>query len=116
MYLSLRGRIYTRNSSYIDIDEIGEGDEAALLCVTDLVQCCRGDNTPGSGGALGKWFYPNGGSVQVEGSRDNIYRNRGPSVVRLHRRNNIRSPAGLYCCEVPDATNNSQKVCANIGK
>ena len=41
MYLYLHVRIYVSNNSYIDIDEIGEGDVGALLCVTDLVQYCR---------------------------------------------------------------------------
>ena len=36
--------------SSILIGAIGEGDEAALLCITDLIQCCRG--APGEGGAI----------------------------------------------------------------
>ena len=57
MYLSLRGRIYTSNNTYIDIDDIGVGDEAALLCITDLMQCCRASEL---NIALERWFYPNG--------------------------------------------------------
>ena len=47
--------------SSILIGEIGEGDEAALLCVTDLVQCYR--STPGEGGAMGEWFYLKGSLI-----------------------------------------------------
>ena len=116
MHLSLRGRKYIVNNSYFDIDDIGaEGDGAALLCITDLMQCCRGNETDG-GGALGQWFYPNGTNVSIEGNKYDFYRNRGRSVVRLNRRNSARSPTGLYCCEVPDATNTQQRICANIGK
>ena len=100
------------NNSYILIDDIGKGDEGALLCFTDLAQCCNS----ASGRVEGQWVYPRGSLVQVEGSGDNFYRDRGSSVVRLNRRNNPTSPTGLYCCEVPDATNNPQTVCANIGK
>ena len=116
MYLYLRSRIYISNSSHIDIDDIGEGDEAALICVTDLTQCCRvGVDTRGDT-VLGRWFYPNGTDVPVAGEGYDVYSSRGPSIVRINRRNNIRSPTGLYCCEVPDATNTLRRVCANIGK
>ena len=112
VYLSLRG-IHATNNSYVDIDDIGEG--AALLCVTDLTQCCRGIDTPGEGGALGEWFYPNGTDVEIKDSGDDFCRNRGPSVVLLNHRNNAPFPTGLYCCEVPDASNTQQRVCANVG-
>ena len=112
--LFLHDRLVT-NNSYVDIDDIGEGDEAALLCVTDLKQCCRGINTPGGVGALGVWLYPNGTDVLLPGSGDDFYRNRNRSVVRLNRRNNAIFPTGLYCCVVPDSTFTMQRVCANVG-
>ena len=115
VYLSLHGRIYASTNSYIDIDEIGEGDEAALLCITDLMRCCRGIDRLGDP-ALGQWFYPNGINVSIEGAGYDFYRNRGPSVVRLNRRNNATSPTGLYCCGVPDSTFTQHRVCANIGR
>ena len=68
MYLYLHVRIYISNSSYIDIDEIGEGDDGALLCVIDLVQCCcMGVDTLGDT-VLGRWIYPNGTDVPVMGA------------------------------------------------
>jgi hypothetical protein len=116
VYLYLRGRLYVRNSSYIDIDDIGEGDNGALVCVTDLTQCCSvGVDTVGDA-VLGRWFYPNGTDVPVDGYGYAFYSSRGQSSVRINRRNNIRSPSGLYCCEVPDASNTQQRVCANIGE
>ena len=116
MYLYLHGRIYISNSSYIDIDDIAEGNEAALLCVTDLTQCCHEDIDTLGDAILGQWFYPNGTDVPVDGKGSDVYSSKGLSIVRINRRNNIRSPTGLYCCEVPDATNTLRRVCANIGK
>ena len=115
MYLTLEGQHYG-NGSHILIGEIGEGDGTALLCVTDLVQCCRGDDTPGEGGPLGEWLYPNGSLVRLSGSNDDFYRSRGPGSVLLNRRNNAMSPIGLFCCVVPDASSTDKTTCINIGE
>ena len=115
MYLSLHGIPIITNNSYVDIYDIGEGDEAALLCITDLVQCCYHADTPHGVGVLGQWFFPNGSAVQSKGAGYDFYRNRGRSVVRLNLRNNASSPTGLYCCEVPDSNFTIHRVCANIG-
>ena len=114
VYLSLRGRSYGDNS-YILITDIGEGDDGALLCFTDLIQCCQSSDTS-IGTALGEWFFPNGSAVPVGGARGDFYRDRDASVVRLNRRNNATSPMGQFCCDVPDATSTSMRVCANIGE
>ena len=114
MYLTLGGEIY-RNGGNIIINEIGEGDDGALLCVTDLIQCCRSDETGGRG-ALGEWFYPNGALVHVKDSGDDIYRSRGTGIVHLNRRNDARSPTGQFCCVVPDATFTNRITCINIGE
>ena len=113
-YLTLEGQHYG-NGSHILIGQIGEGDDGALLCVTDLVQCCRGNETGGRG-ALGEWLYPNGSFVQVEGSGDDLYRTRGLGIVHLNRRNNAMSPIGQFCCEVPDATSTNKTTCINISE
>ena len=107
VYLTLGGQPYGNGSSIL-IGEIGEGD-GALLCVTDLVQCCRD-------GALGNWFYPNRSSVRVDGSNDDFYRDRGLGIVRLNRRNNAMSPTGQFCCMVPDATSTDRTTCINISE
>ena len=94
----------------ISISDIGEGDDA-LLCVTDLKQCCRRNQTLNSSGVLGDWYYPNGTRIV---SDDMFRRNRNRSVVRLHRRENTTAPIGLFCCEVPDATNENVTICINV--
>ena len=80
------------------------------------MQCCRGDDTPGVGGALGNWFYPDGSLVRVNGSYDDFYRNRGLGIVRLNRRNDSMSPTGQFCCVVPDATFMDKTTYINIGE
>ena len=110
VYLSVKG-IFIANASSILISDIGEGDEGALLCFTDLSQCCDSD----SGRVEGEWHFPDGSPVQIEGNGGNFYHDRGPGVVRLNRRNNATFPTGLYCCDVQDADSNMTKICANIG-
>ena len=43
-----------------------------------------------------------------------IYRNRGPSVVRLNRRNNAMMPTGVFRCEIPDASGTNQNVYVGV--
>ena len=114
MYLTLGGQPY-RNGSHILIDEI-EGDDGALLCITDLVQCCRSGDTPGEGGALGEWLYPNRSLVRVKDSGDDFYRTRDLGIVRLNRRNSAMFPTGQFCCMVPDVTFMDKTTCINIGE
>ena len=45
-----------------------------------------------------------------------FYRTRGANgEVFLNRPSGIESSTGRFCCEVPDATNNNQTLCVNIG-
>ena len=113
--LRLRGKLYG-NDSNILITNIGEGDEGALLCFTDLVQCCRKEHTSDKSRAFGKWLYPNGSDVGIYDDAEEFYRNRGPSRVRLNRRNDTTSPVGSFCCEVPDAMYANITLCVNIGE
>ena len=112
----LNGTFYG-NNSVVDLGDIGvgtnilgEGDSMGLRCLTDSTQCCRGSDNP-STGALGEWYFPDGTLVPngLDASRS-IYRNRGPSVVRLNRRNNAQSPNGVYRCEIPDASGTTQNI------
>ena len=114
VYLSLRGRNHGNNSNIL-ITDIGEGDDGALLCFTDLIQCCHNDDTSGET-ALGEWFFPNGLAVQIHSAGGDFYRTRGPSVVRLNRRSNATIQTGTFCCEIPNATSTLMRVCASIGK
>ena len=85
------------------ITDIGSTDEESLLCITDNTDCC--------GRYMGEWYFPNNMStVRTEGDGGSFFRDRGPSVVRLHRRHNVTMPTGLFHCEVPDASGVNQRI------
>ena len=93
---------------------LGDGDSMGLRCLTDSTQCCRRSDNP-STGALGEWYFPDGTLVRdgLVASRS-IFRNRGPSVVRLNRRNNAQSPTGVYRCEIPDASGTTESIFVGV--
>ena len=109
----LRGRVYSNNSDIL-ITDIGEG-ENALLCLTSLIQCCCVSDTPSISGeeALGRWLYPNGSTIGEMSKGEDFYTDRGSSVVRLNRRNNVTSPSGQFCCEIPDTFFTETSICIN---
>ena len=89
------------------LEEIGEGGDTGLLCVTDLTACCRSDHTIG-GVVSGNWFFPNGTKVPSSGYQWDYHRTRGQSVVLLHRKRG--GVTGIYRCDIPDATNVTQTI------
>ena len=110
--LSLRG-VAIANNSYVDVDDIGEGDNAGLLCHTNKTNCCG--QRPNR---AGEWYFPNE-DMKVEilalsPANNFFYRNRGQRVVRLNRRGSP-SERGLFRCEVPNANNVNQTIYVNIG-
>ena len=105
-YLSLRGNIIA-NNSYLSIVDIGDrsNGQAALLCVTDISQCCN----------RRMWLFPNGSEIITNGGR--IYSNTDTiGTLSLNRRNNAMAPSGLYCCKAINTNGNITKICANISK
>ena len=105
--------VYTNNSA-IQITEIGGTNTTSntgLQCITDKMMCC---GTPPN--RFGEWYFPDGTTVPVQGSAISFSRNRGDGGrVNLNRVNTgVMSPIGLFCCEVPDATETMQRLCANI--
>ena len=106
--LSLGDQSYP-NNSIILFEDIGEAANA-LLCMTDRVDCCSGDSFGGGG----HWYFPNSSEAEGGFLGGSIYRNRGPQVVRLNRRNDAQSPNGMYRCEIPDARGNTQKLFVTI--
>ena len=107
--MSLRGQSIA-NNSYVDVDDIGE-DENALLCHTNKIDCCRYPNR------AGEWYFPNGTRVGiVGGSSDDFYRDRGTQIVRLNHRIGSFTARGLFRCEVLDASGTNRRIYVNIGK
>ena len=116
MYISLRDRTYVNNSNIL-ITDIGEGDSSALLCHTNLKNCCRSEQTNNNYyTGLGEWLHPNSSTVNIRALNEAFYRNRDRSVVRLHRRGDSTSPTGKFCCEIPDANYTIIKMCVNLGE
>ena len=118
VYLSLNERNVS-NGSYVDVNTIGDRPgPSALLCQTDLLECCSGPQIIG-GGSLGDWYYPDGRKVGYDSaepsSSPTFHRDRGQSVLRLWRHGNPPE-SGLFCCRVPDSSNTTVTVtvCANI--
>jgi hypothetical protein len=84
-----------------------------LQCITDRMLCCG----HGYKDRAGEWFFPDGTAVPRQDSAMTFYRNRGDDgTVNLNRLSGIMMPTGLFCCEVPDAVDIVDRVCANIGK
>ena len=95
--------------------------DEALLCVTDLVECCESPQPRGD------WFYPDGRVVEFDGNPKNrVFRaNRGQNEfkkgrqfygsVRLWRRYGPPE-RGRFRCEIPNAANPNvnQTLYANI--
>ena len=110
--LQLSGQRYG-NHSLVTLTDIGDGDTAALLCLTDRVECCKGSSVGGAAD-LGEWYFPDGGIVPDGLGGASIYRNRRASRVQLNRRNNAQSPTGVYRCEVPDANGTKQNIYVGV--
>ena len=103
---------HSGNKSIISLDVIGEGADA-LLCLTNSLVCCEESDDGMTGGM---WYFPNSTAVPLgsQGSRHGVYITRGPSVVRLHRRRNSMMPAGLFHCEIPDASGINQRIYCGV--
>ena len=114
MYITLNGIRYPNNSNIL-ITDVGQGNDGALHCTTDLTKCCKVIHTRIEK-TLGNWFYPNGSMVGVNKTNQTFYKSRGHSKVYLHRRIGSISPVGKFCCKVPDATHTENTVCVNLGK
>ena len=104
---SLSGTVY-QNNSVVTLENIGEGGDA-LLCITDITDCCR---PPASYNAIGNWFFPNGTRVPSSGNQWDIHRTRGRSVVLLHRRRG--GADGIYRCEIPVPQSDAEDVTQTI--
>ena len=102
------------------MEEIGENDSAALLCMTDRTACCRPPYTDSGdlGNAIGNWFFPN--ETRVPSATINytsnlqldFYRTRGQMVVLLHRRRG--GVTGHYRCEIPNKMNVTQNFYVRV--
>ena len=108
VWFSLNGTTYLNNSLVI-LEDIGEGDDDGLLCITDQSACCSKEFTGVMGLAIGNWYFPNGTRVPSSGNwQGDFYRTRAGMVVLLHRRRG--GVDGVYRCVVADAMNVTQTI------
>ena len=87
-----------------------EYHDQALLCLTDLGDCCA--NPPRT--RRGSWYYPDGTAVGFNPGDDSFRRNRGANQVlndqqfygsvRLFRRGDPPE-RGRFHCELPNSAN-----------
>ena len=99
--------LYSRNVA-VDLTEVGASSDA-LMCLTTLMECCRGIDTNGAG-AMESWMFPDRSLVPSQNDGSSLSRSRGPSSVLLHRINNAVTPTGVYTCEIPDANNTNTEL------
>ena len=97
------------NNSVVSLTEVGEGAEGALLCKTNLINCCG--TVPNR---HGEFYYPNGTMVPINKLQYGFYRNRGDQVVRLNRREGVILPVGKFRCEIPDTNGVMQSLFINL--
>ena len=85
-----------------DTSPSNTNSNGALLCVTDLEDCCAAPRA-----VRGDWFYPDGRRVEESGSGFIV--NRGPNdqqangSVRLFRVFSGAPERGRFRCELPNA-------------
>ncbi len=81
------------------------------MCYTDLVTCCRTQDSNGAG-AFGSYQFPNGSYVISHGNANtNVFsRSRNKQAVVLHRGINASKPSGIFTCNIPDVNINNQKI------
>ena len=82
------------NHSSIDRSRLGDDENESLQCHTDLSTCCSSSQ----GAHRGDWYFPNDSIVPTSGG---IYEKRVVQAVKLHRRESITLPSGVYRCKIP---------------
>ena len=110
------------DKSVIQITEIGATDpysdtaqDDGIQCITDRMPCCRNPQF-----SAGEWLFPNGSNIPTQEGAAVFYRDRGDdgsvSLNILSSDTALPLLTGLFCCVVPDATDTTQTVCADISK
>ena len=109
MQLIFRGISY-HNNTVLLLNDIGDTSTgSAILCTTNRRPCCASFR-------FGEWYYPNGSMVPNDAAGEDFYRGRGDDqTIRLSRRNNAQSPTGSFCCELPDNSGVTQRLCVTLG-
>ena len=108
----LAGQLYP-NNSVVTLNDIGIrflDFGPALYCLTPSTECCSRSETPNEATVIREWYLPDGGQLLSTGT---FSREQVSSAVSLYR-NGVTSPTGVFRCEVPDASGNSQNIYVGI--
>ena len=108
----LHGRLHG-NNSIVNVNDIGEASKS-LLCITNKINCCQ---RMGALVVQGNWYFPGNDSAVPSAGTDGqsgFYRDRDLSKVRLHRRDWITFPSGLFRCTIPDSSDQDQTIFIGI--
>ena len=111
VWFSLNGTTY-QNNSCVALEDIGEGNNNSLLCVTNQTACCKPPYTDQNGSAIGNWYFPNGTRVLSSDEQSDFHRTRGQMVVLLNRRRGGED--GIYRCEIPDSKDVYQNISIGV--
>ena len=118
VYISHNGVFIEHDSNILitDIGFAGASSPHQLVCTTDKTPCCK---TPPT--RFGNWFFPDDKAVVSMGNiprPTEFYRDRNNNgEINLYRvSSDVMSPAGRFCCRVPDASGVEQTVCVNVGE
>jgi hypothetical protein len=87
------------NNGFVSAENIGESNEAALLCTTDSDNCCS-DRVSEQ-----QWLFPNGTRVPRRDLESGwtLWTSYGNGVIRLHRQADSDSQVrGLFRCQIPN--------------
>ena len=107
----LDGQLYG-NNSVITVTDIGSSFfMSALFCLTPSLECCSDSETPNAASVTREWYLPDGTPVSSAGTV--FSREQVSSAVALYRSGGT-SPAGVYRCEIPDASGTSQNIYIGI--
>ena len=87
------------------LEDIGEDNNDALLCITKLTSCCQPSSTSGN------WFFPDGTRVSgMKNNQQDFHRTRGQMVLRLIHKSGRGGVDGIYHCVIPDSRNVTQTI------
>ena len=95
------------NNSVVLREDIGKG-EKALICQTLSDGQCGSSTSPAM-------FFPNRTKILPAENGHTMYSITENGKVSLNRKQEGKSPLGIYSCQIPDSIGNIQKMFITIG-
>ena len=109
------GQLYG-NNSVVTVTDIGSSFfMSALFCLTPSLECCSDSETPNAASVTREWYLPD--TTQLTSENSPFIKSQVSSAVSLYRDRFIdinTAPAGMYRCEIPDASGTSQNIYVGI--